>query len=135
MREEDKKTIKRLSLFHYILGGFSFFLLCSTLVIQWWAIFSHRDETGGLGSMKAAAEVLIAMDIFSLLFVIAEIAAGWLLANRKRHSLIFVIACLECLSVPLGTVLGIFTLITLSRESVKTLFNNGDGTPPPVPVT
>jgi len=39
-----------------------------------------------------------------------------------------VIAGLSCLNMPLGTVLGIFTLIVLSRESVKVLFK-GEATP------
>jgi hypothetical protein len=35
---------------------------------------------------------------------------------------VFVIACIECLFMPFGTILGVFTLIVLSRESVKKLF-------------
>jgi hypothetical protein len=31
-------------------------------------------------------------------------------------------ACIECLFIPFGTILGVFTIIVLSRESVKTLF-------------
>jgi hypothetical protein len=31
-------------------------------------------------------------------------------------------ACVACLSVPLGTVLGVFTIIVLMRPSVKALF-------------
>jgi hypothetical protein len=31
-------------------------------------------------------------------------------------------ACIECLFLPFGTILGIFTIIVLSRESVKTFF-------------
>jgi hypothetical protein len=33
-----------------------------------------------------------------------------------------VIAIITCLSVPLGTALGVFTLIVLARPSVKQLF-------------
>jgi hypothetical protein len=34
-----------------------------------------------------------------------------------------VVACLECLFIPFGTILGVLTLIVLSRESVKTQFS------------
>ena len=34
-----------------------------------------------------------------------------------------VIAALECLSVPLGTLLGVFTLVVLSRPSVRDSFD------------
>jgi hypothetical protein len=33
-----------------------------------------------------------------------------------------VMACIECLFVPFGTILGIFTIVALSGQSVKTLF-------------
>jgi hypothetical protein len=33
-----------------------------------------------------------------------------------------VVAGIECIVMPFGTVLGVFTLVVLSRESVKTLF-------------
>ena len=37
-------------------------------------------------------------------------------------ALILVVAALECLAFPLGTVLGVFTLIVLVRPEVKQLF-------------
>jgi hypothetical protein len=36
-------------------------------------------------------------------------------------------ACIECLFIPFGTILGVFTIIVLSRESVKTLFSTTAG--------
>jgi hypothetical protein len=33
-----------------------------------------------------------------------------------------VVAAVSCLMVPFGTVLGIFTIVILSRDSVKRLF-------------
>jgi len=33
-----------------------------------------------------------------------------------------VMACVECLFIPFGTILGVFTIIVLLRESVKALF-------------
>jgi hypothetical protein len=36
---------------------------------------------------------------------------------------VFVVACCECLFMPFGTILGVFTIILLSRESVKSAFD------------
>ena len=47
---------------------------------------------------------------------------GRALARRTRYWFVFVIACIECLFMPFGTILGVFTLIVLSRESIKNLF-------------
>ena len=53
---------------------------------------------------------------------VCMILAGRFIARRKRYWFIFIMACIECALFPFGTVLGVFTIITLSRESVKTLF-------------
>jgi hypothetical protein len=48
--------------------------------------------------------------------------AGRCLAQRKRYTLCFAMACVSCLSVPLGTALGVFTIIVLQRPTVKAMF-------------
>jgi hypothetical protein len=47
---------------------------------------------------------------------------GRSIAHRKHYWFSFVIACIECIFMPFGTVLGVFTIIVLARESVKRLF-------------
>ena len=45
--------------------------------------------------------------------------------QRKRHyTFSMVVAGASCLFMPFGTVLGIFTLVVLSKDSVKALFQN-----------
>jgi hypothetical protein len=44
------------------------------------------------------------------------------LGRRRGHAFCFVVACLACLFMPFGTVLGAFTIIVLSRPSVKARF-------------
>ena len=61
---------------------------------------------------------------------VSTILSGRFLAQRKRYWFVFVIACLQCSLFPFGTALGVLTIITLSRESVKELFHL---TPPPAP--
>jgi hypothetical protein len=56
--------------------------------------------------------------------VIAALATGNILAGiwlRKRiqHTLTFVVAAINCAFFPFGTVLGVFTIIVLSRATVK----------------
>lgn len=66
--------------------------------------------------------------IFFLFFMISAalvIAAGRNLGAHRGYIFCLVIAALECLSVPLGTVLGVFTIVVLQRESVKELFGQG----------
>jgi hypothetical protein len=49
--------------------------------------------------------------------------AGRCLSRRKCYSFALVIACIECLFIPFGTILGVFTIVALSRASVKGLFS------------
>ncbi len=49
-------------------------------------------------------------------------AAGRCLAKRSCYAFCLFIAGAECLFMPLGTALGIFTLVVMTRESVKTSF-------------
>jgi hypothetical protein len=48
--------------------------------------------------------------------------AARLLQRRHGYRFIFAVACLECFGFPIGTVLGVFTLVVLLRPSVKQLF-------------
>ena len=47
---------------------------------------------------------------------------GYNLGHKKRYIFCFVVACLCCIQIPLGTVLGVFTIVVLARPSVKDLF-------------
>ena len=48
--------------------------------------------------------------------------AGRCLGRHEKHTFCVVVACVNCLHMPLGTVLGVFTLIVLFRDSVRELF-------------
>jgi hypothetical protein len=60
---------------------------------------------------------------------ILTIAAGRFLTQKKHRIFCIVMASIHCLHAPLGTLLGVFTLIVLLRPSVRMLF---DDAPPPI---
>jgi hypothetical protein len=74
----------------------------------------------------AVGAILLMVGVFIVLLVgtisTLTILAGRSLAQRQRYTLCMVMACISCLSVPLGTALGVFTLVVLSRPSVKQKF-------------
>lgn len=53
---------------------------------------------------------------------ILVICSGRFISKQRHWTFSVVIAALMCLSVPLGTVLGVFTLVVLMREPVKQLY-------------
>jgi len=130
---QDAEHLRLLSIFHYIVGGlaalFSFFPLLYTTVGAIF-IFVARHGTPKPGE-ELPPEFIgwIFAVIGSLLFLlgiaiaICILIAGRSLAKRTRYWFAFVMACIECLFLPFGTILAVFTIIVLSRESVKTLFS------------
>jgi len=60
--------------------------------------------------------------LLGVTFALVLALAGRSLSRRRRYWFAFVVACIECIFIPFGTILGVFTIIVLSRESVKTLF-------------
>ena len=129
---QDREHLRLLAIFHYIVGGlaalFSFFPLLYTTVGAIF-IFVERHGTPKPGE-ELPPEFIgwIFAVIGSLLFLlgiaiaICILIVGRSLAKPTRYWFAFIMACIECLFIPFGTILGVFTIIVLSRESVKTLF-------------
>lgn len=130
---QDTEHLQLLAIFHYVVAGlaalFSLFPLIYTTVGAIF-IFVARHGTPKPGE-ELPPEFLgwIFVGIGSFLFLlgiamaICILIAGQSLALRKCYSFALVIACIECLFVPFGTILGVFTIVALSRESVKALFS------------
>src|SRR6476660_1390904 len=132
---QDTEHLRLLAIFHYIVSGLaallSFFPMLYT-IIGGIFIFAARHGTPKPGE-ELPPEFLgwIFSVVGSLLFVIGIVRAililiaGRSLALRTRYTFALVMACIECLFVPFGTILGVFTLVVLSREPVRALFSKG----------
>jgi len=62
---------------------------------------------------------------FMLLTAVAGalcLLSGFGLRARRRRGLSIVVAVLQCFAMPVGTVLGVFTLVVLGRTSVQELY-------------
>jgi hypothetical protein len=57
-----------------------------------------------------------------LTFATLLVAAGRCLRQRRRYQFCLVIAGVACAFMPFGTVLGVFTIVTLSKEIVRAQF-------------
>jgi len=130
--DRDTEQLNLLAIFHYVVAGLgalcSFFPLLYTIIGATF-IFAARHRTAKAGE-DLPPEFLgwIFAVLGALLFLIGIamaiciLIAGRSLALRKRYSFAFVMACIECLFIPFGTILGVFTIVVLSRESVRALF-------------
>ncbi len=130
----DEEHLRLLSIFHYVVGGlaalFALFPIFH-LVIGLFLILAPDQFAGnGHGGPPAAL-----IGWFFVIFAAAFITIGWtlaafvlsagrFLARRKHYTFCLVMAAVECMFMPFGTVLGVFTIMVLMREPVKQLFGS-----------
>jgi hypothetical protein len=130
---QDAEHLRLLSIFHYVVAGVagfcSFFPLLYTVMGFVFVALSHHPPAHPAQEVPPAALgwVFVGLGIFLFLlgavFALVLVLAGRSLSRRKHYRFAFVVACIECIFVPFGTILGVFTIIVLSRQSVKILFS------------
>ncbi len=127
---QDEEHLRLLAIFHYVVGGlavlFSFLPLFYT-AMGWFILHAPPDphqKGGPPPEIFAWIFIVIGLVLFSLgiAFSICVVISGRCIARRRRYWFSFVMACVECLFVPFGVILGVFTLIVLIRGSVKEMF-------------
>lgn len=124
---QDEQHLDLLAVFHYVVGGLTALFSCMFLL----------HIAMGVAMLCGAFDGNDAPpDFFGWLFIVFPsimVVAGWTLAGfiiaagrklkkRTSYTLCLIVAGIECIVMPFGTVLGVFTLVLLSRESVKALF-------------
>lgn len=128
--------VKLLSVFHYVLGGMTALVSCVPFIhvaVGIWMLGQANHPTvKGEPPPEAAGWMMIGLGALAILigWTISSliIAAGRSLAHRRRLTFCQVVAGIECMMMPLGTALGIFSLIVLTKAEARALF---DGAPPP----
>jgi hypothetical protein len=127
---KDLDNLRLLSIFHYILAGISAAFACCpfihvTIGIMM-AFFPEELTSHGEPPPPFIGWFFI---VIGSLFIVAGwtiavclLIAGRFLAKKMRYTYCLVMACIECVFVPFGVILGVFTIIILMRPSVKALF-------------
>jgi len=130
--DKDYEHLRLLSIFHYVVGGlaalFSFFPVIHLVIGIVMLVAPESFESDG---DKVPAFMGWLFVIGPCIFILGGlilsgmvITTGCFLSKRKHYLFCFVIACIECVFMPYGTILGVFTIITLSKESVKEIFKS-----------
>ena len=127
----NEEHLNVLAVFHYVAAGLIALSACIPiihLVIGVVMLFAPRSFDHGHGppSWLGVLFILIAGFVILLgwLFAIAVLFAGRRLAKRNSYTYCMIVAGVLCLFVPLGTVLGVFTILVLSRPEVKGRFQS-----------
>jgi hypothetical protein len=127
---QDQEHLRLLGIFHYIAAGLACFLPFASLVYIGMGVAMvngkfpaapHAAGTPNLGGWFFIA-IGVFIFFFGLLGAVLNFLAARAIIRRERHTLVLVVAGLNCMHMPLGTLLGVFTFVVLARPSVKALF-------------
>jgi hypothetical protein len=128
---KDMEHLRLLRIFHFVAAGLWGFGSCFGLIyVVMGILFANSPDMfeghgqapppfmGWIFLVLGLAIVLVGWTVATLMLF-----AGKFLGRRAHYTFCFTMAAIICIFVPTGTVLGVFTIIVLSRQSVKELFN------------
>jgi len=131
-RSEDLEHLKLLSIFHYVAAGllalFSLlplFHFIAGITMLEWSAEKPSDAIPGLIAGGCLAMLAAVWMVIGLSSAACLAAAGHFLARREHYTFCLAVAGVSCLFMPVGTILGVFTILVLVRPAVRALF------PPP----
>ncbi|MCY3023019.1 MAG: hypothetical protein NTW87_28925 [Planctomycetota bacterium] len=128
--EPDLEHLRLLGMFHYVLGALC--VLCGFFpiihLLLGLSLLTGKFPSGPqspppqlFGVMFTLIPALMMCFIWTMAILV--FCAGSFLNAQRHYMFCFVIAAIDCVMFsPLGTVLGVFTIIVLLRPSVKALF-------------
>lgn len=129
---QDVAHLDLLGVFHYVVAGITALMSLFPVIHL---VIGLAIVTGQLPDMQARSGqpdpawfgwffvgIAAAMILTGLAFSVLLAYAGRCLRRRRRYTFCLVMAAISCAFMPFGTVLGVFTLIVLSRPTVKPLF-------------
>lgn len=132
---QDLEQIKILSIFHYVVAGIAALFACFPI---FHLIAGISMLAGNSSPDNSTTNMPFPFNMFGLIFTVIPavmILFGWALPlawqfqatcfqKKRNYMFCMIMAGIGCIFMPFGTVLGVFTIIVLSRLSVKDLFSN-----------
>ena len=127
-RKIDADHLKLLSIFHFVGAGLA--LIGILFLIGHFTVFHFVfDNPKMWENNRQGPPPAVFLAIFKVLYLvfglwflascILNVMSGLFLRARKYRTFSMVVAIINCLHVPLGTTLGVFTIIVLLRDSVR----------------
>jgi hypothetical protein len=121
-----QRHLSTLSILHYAYGAFICLTGLAALAVVLVGGFLSSDLVNDAGGDRVPAFIGALIQTFGWVLLVTVEAWGILtmlsgswIAGRRNRTGSQVVAALNCLNMPLGIALGIFTLITLNDEGVK----------------
>ena len=136
---KDAEHLRTLVICHYIKAGLT--LMMSAFIPLHYAImrmvFTSPEFTKGMQNAQKSGQPLpfdpqqffalfqwfyVIAGVFMLAAITLTVMSARFIQRRVNHTFSIVISGFLCLFFPFGTILGIFTIIVLTRDSVMRLY-------------
>jgi hypothetical protein len=137
---QDAEHLKLLAIFHYVLAGLAalfgsipiIHVVVGIMMVSGKIPMGHPPAGAPAGTPMPVTPMDFGwffivlgggMIVLSWTYAGLMFYAGRCLSARQKRTFCFVMACISCIHIPMGTALGIFTILVLQRPSVQALFD------------
>jgi hypothetical protein len=130
--KKDVEQLRMLAIFHFVSAGLGLAGLCF-LALHYSVMQAVLNDPGLFKDSKGGPPP---REIWAFLKIFYAVGAAWFVLSgisnlmsaifmRRRTHRVFsmVVAGFDCLYMPLGTVLGVFTFVILGRDSVIAMYD------------
>lgn len=130
---QDENHLNALKICYYVMAGLGvlgllFLLVHYAMMASIFGVISKSPEVKDAQTLQEMPSLFIGFyAIFAVIGLVQIILNLWCaraLGKRQTPTFIQVVAGLNCMGFPLGTVLGVFTFIVLARPAVHRHFKN-----------
>jgi hypothetical protein len=131
-QKRDCEHLRLLFIFHSVFAGLALLGLAFVFVHCYimHTVFSNPDMWKGQHNApppKAFFDAFIWFYVFMgamlLIGMVLNVLSAVCLRQKRRRMFSIIVGGLNCLQIPFGTALGIFTILVLSRDSVQELYS------------
>ena len=124
----DAYNLGVLSILTYIYGGFICLIGLSLIGpaiqgLQMASAFRQNPPDPVMTLVAGLGYLSVVLVLFFFGWGIINLVAANMLQKRRNRGLVMTAAILDCLQIPLGTILGIFVLIAICRPSTRATFD------------
>ena|SRR5688572_11566144 len=121
--------LRLLSLFHYIWAGCGIFgLAFIALHYSFMSAMMDPARMADAGQapppemMQMMRLMYVGFALFGITTMVLNVLAAMSIRARSNRTFCMIVAGINCISVPLGTVLGVFTLVLLGKDAARAKF-------------
>ncbi len=127
--DRDEEHLRLLSVFHWVAAGFNLLVVVLLVLVpllwgaDYYASLKIQLPPGGMAAMsRRLMEALVAGSLQTLVYALN----GWSIRQHQFRISCMILSVVECLSLPLGLILGVSAILVLRRDSVKALFTRNN---------